>query len=241
MLIQRLPVLFFAPDDGGGPPAAGGEPTRAENADGSEQSITSAQLTEILGKKTAQHKRQLERVRAEVAQQVRTELAQSLGVEPDEFDGLAERLNSSADAEQQKRSWESRVKALNTRLEAREKELADLRSARARADIERVVRAAGDTARCIDNEALHLLIKDRLRAVDGEVLVLGDDGEPDPRLTVQSIINETLAAKPHLQAPPSHAGGGSRPSSNGAAHPDTTTREGRRALLEPFFAGRPKG
>lgn len=85
------------------------------------------------------------------------------------------------------------------------------------------------------SSTLASLIKDKVKFDDGEIYVLGSDGQVAPELTLDDLVTTTLNDMPFLKGASSARGSGGGPGNDGKnTEPkfDLTTREGRLAHFQ---------
>lgn len=203
-----------------------GEATQSPKT--ADRTFTQADLDRLIGKKTAKHAEQLEEMKSKASRAALEAVAERLGVDVEDLDEVAKKVREVGGVDE--------MKQLKRRLDRAEKALAEREAAlgaisakERKAAVQSAVFKAAQEAGCRDPEALHALIVSKYELEVSDAGVNVKDGE-----SLDKLVKDILAAKPHLQAPAPSTGAGSRPaispSSPGNGNP-LLTREGRIAAL----------
>ena len=215
-----------------------GEGTGTSTSDaGTAESVTKAQLESIIGKKTAQHARALEKAREQAANDAVELLAERLGVGVDELDDVAEQLKSTKSDDSEAKKLARQLKKLTAERDEIVSTFGKLKGEITAAKVKDAVFSAASKVGAFEEEVFALLKAGNRVGVDddGSVIVRDADGDVSS-LSVDKLVSQLVSERKHLQrATPNQGAGSVAASPNGIGKPDPASREAQIAALSKMF------
>lgn len=240
-MLVNFPAVHWMADGGTGTGSASpGTSTDDDTSGSATHAGSGARFTEdqVAGMKGALQ-RKFEKELAGAGKKAIGGLLEELGL--DSVDDLREvivaKQEQASDAEKanvELKKLQRQLAKLTSERDEAVKGLSELRDANNRAKIKEAVYSAASKIKAYEEDVYNDLIVSGLVGIDddGSVIVRGPDGDP-ANTTLDKLIQTRIAAKPHLQRPTPHEGGGSLPANTAATvAPSAASDDGfRRALL----------
>ncbi len=181
-------------------------PTEAEipetTATAGEKTFTQSELDRITGTRLARQEKSFEAKRAD---HIADFLAEK-GLDADALEKLVD--GNSSEKEREARELQRNLKKAHSELEGIKAERDQLSSRLSKKLVRETVTTAALSAGAGEKQvtAVRKMLASELGVMDGEVVVLNDDGKPSDK-TVETLVSELLKDNPYLLAPSNTKGG----------------------------------